>query len=100
MRLKLNVSQIALMEWSDVLYDISTVSIHTYERTPQVVNSGFKTFKSKLLADPQHRCAALSLPRDIMAILPWSQAQAELELPDLVSTAPAARYSQSPPSAP
>lgn len=26
------------MEWSDVAYDLVTVSIHTYERAPQLVS--------------------------------------------------------------
>ena len=29
--------QIALMEWSEVVHDLLTVSIHTYERAPQMV---------------------------------------------------------------
>lgn len=29
--------QIALLEWSDPIYDLVTVSIHTYERAPQLV---------------------------------------------------------------
>ena len=30
--------QIALLEWSDTLNDLLTVSIHTYERAPQMVS--------------------------------------------------------------
>ena len=30
--------QIALLEWSDTLHDLVTVSIHTYERAPQLVD--------------------------------------------------------------
>ena len=29
--------QIALLEWSDAVHDLVTVSIHTYERAPQLV---------------------------------------------------------------
>lgn len=29
--------QIALLEWSDAIHDLVTVSIHTYERAPQLV---------------------------------------------------------------
>lgn len=32
-------SQIALLEWSDSVNDLMTVSIHTYERAPQMVNA-------------------------------------------------------------
>jgi cleavage and polyadenylation specificity factor subunit 1 len=30
-------AKIALMEWSDTVHDLVTVSIHTYERAPQLV---------------------------------------------------------------
>ena len=33
----LKLSQIALLEWSDDLHDLVTVSIHTYERATQLV---------------------------------------------------------------
>lgn len=33
--------QIALMEWSDAVHDLVTVSIHTYERAPQLVREIF-----------------------------------------------------------
>lgn len=29
--------KIALLEWSDAIHDLITVSIHTYERAPQLV---------------------------------------------------------------
>ena len=31
-----NGLQIALLEWSDAIHDLLTVSIHTYERAPQM----------------------------------------------------------------
>jgi cleavage and polyadenylation specificity factor subunit 1 len=30
--------QVALLEWSDAVHDLITVSIHTYERAPQLVS--------------------------------------------------------------
>lgn len=33
--------QIALLEWSDATHDLLTVSIHTYERAPQMASSQF-----------------------------------------------------------
>lgn len=33
------VSQVALLEWSDAVHDLITVSIHTYERAPQLVSN-------------------------------------------------------------
>ena len=37
-------------------------------------------FRSDLRVDPLSRCAALSLPKDAIAILPFYQSQAELDL--------------------
>jgi hypothetical protein len=31
--------QLALLEWSDAIHDLITVSIHTYERAPQLVRN-------------------------------------------------------------
>ena len=33
-----NTPQIALLEWSNSIHDLVTVSIHTYERAPQLVS--------------------------------------------------------------
>ncbi|OBZ78000.1 hypothetical protein A0H81_02689 [Grifola frondosa] len=30
-------AKVALLEWSDVVHDLMTVSIHTYERAPQLM---------------------------------------------------------------
>ena len=37
-------------------------------------------FRSELRVDPLSRCAALSLPKDSLAILPFYQSQAELDI--------------------
>ena len=37
-------------------------------------------FRAELRADPLSRCAALSLPKDTLAILPFYQTQAELDV--------------------
>ncbi|KAI0754932.1 CPSF A subunit region-domain-containing protein [Daedaleopsis nitida] len=73
-------AKIALLEWSDPIHDVITVSIHTYERAPQLMALDSPLFRSELRADPQSRCAALSLPKDAFAILPFYQSQAELDL--------------------
>lgn len=37
-------------------------------------------FRAELRVDPLSRCAALSLPKDSLAILPFYQSQAELDI--------------------
>ncbi|KAJ3894218.1 CPSF A subunit region-domain-containing protein [Lentinula edodes] len=65
-------AKIALLEWSDALHDFTTVSIHTYERAPQCLDIR-PTFRSLLRVDPNSRCAALLLPQDALAVLPFHQ---------------------------
>ncbi|KAK7059173.1 mRNA cleavage and polyadenylation factor subunit [Paramarasmius palmivorus] len=72
-------AKIALLEWSDAVHDLITVSIHTYERAPQLVALDASLYKAELRVDPLSRCAALSLPKDAIAILPFYQSQAELD---------------------
>ncbi|KAJ7135425.1 CPSF A subunit region-domain-containing protein [Mycena crocata] len=73
-------AKIALMEWSDAVHDLVTVSIHTYERAPQLISMDSSSFKAMLRVDPVSRCAALSLPKDGIAILPFYQTQADLDV--------------------
>ncbi|KAF9235610.1 CPSF A subunit region-domain-containing protein [Melanogaster broomeanus] len=73
-------AKIALLEWSDAVHDLVTISIHTYERAPQMAALDSHLFRPDLRADPLSRCAALSLPRDSIAILPFFQTQAELDV--------------------
>ncbi|KAI0646665.1 CPSF A subunit region-domain-containing protein [Trametes meyenii] len=73
-------AKLALLEWSDAIHDVLTVSIHTYERAPQLMALDSSLFRAELRVDPLSRCAALSLPKDALAILPFYQTQAELDL--------------------
>ncbi|KAF5380083.1 hypothetical protein D9615_006209 [Tricholomella constricta] len=75
-------AKIALLEWSTAVHDLVTVSIHTYERAPQLMSLDSLLFRSELRVDPVSRCAALSLPKDAFAILPFYQTQAELDVMD------------------
>ncbi|KAF9460288.1 CPSF A subunit region-domain-containing protein [Collybia nuda] len=75
-------AKIALLEWSTAVHDLVTVSIHTYERAPQLMSLDSPLFRAELRVDPLSRCAALSLPRDAIAILPFYQSQAELDVMD------------------
>ncbi|KAG8863922.1 mRNA cleavage and polyadenylation factor subunit [Serendipita sp. 405] len=79
-------AKLALLEWSDALYDITTVSIHTYERSVYLLNAEFASSRVQLRTDPNNRCAALIFPRDAIALLPWYQTQAEFDLQDSVQT--------------
>ncbi|KAF8719078.1 mRNA cleavage, partial [Rhizoctonia solani] len=92
-------AKIALMEWSDVVYDLVTVSIHTYERSTQVNTNTNPHFRSLLRVDPLYRCAALLLPLGGLALLPFYQTQAELDILDqeqnVTSFAKEAPYSPS-----
>ncbi|KIL64860.1 hypothetical protein M378DRAFT_77599 [Amanita muscaria Koide BX008] len=75
-------AKIALLEWSDAVQDLITVSIHTYERAPQLTALDSPLFRSALRVDPLSRCAALSLPKDAIAILPFIQTQVDLDVMD------------------
>ncbi|KAL0062576.1 mRNA cleavage and polyadenylation factor subunit [Marasmius tenuissimus] len=75
-------AKIALLEWSDAVNDLITVSIHTYERAPQLVALDSSLHRAELRVDPLSRCVALSLPKDSLAILPFYQSQAELDAMD------------------
>ncbi|KEP51741.1 cleavage and polyadenylation specificity factor protein [Rhizoctonia solani 123E] len=92
-------AKIALMEWSEVVYDLMTVSIHTYERATQVITNNNPHFRSLLRVDPLYRCAALLLPLNGLALLPFFQTQAELDIIDqeqnVTSLAKEAPYSPS-----
>ncbi|KAG8792615.1 mRNA cleavage and polyadenylation factor subunit, partial [Serendipita sp. 399] len=77
-------AKLALLEWSDALYDMTTVSIHSYERSVYLLNAEFASSRAQLRTDPNNRCAALVLPRDAIALLPWYQTQAEFDLQESV----------------
>ncbi|KAF9031687.1 hypothetical protein BDZ89DRAFT_948625 [Hymenopellis radicata] len=75
-------AKLALLEWSDETHDLITVSIHTYERAPQVMNADIALFRAQLRVEPHSKCAALSLPKDSIAILPFYQSHADMDVED------------------
>ncbi|KAL0957913.1 hypothetical protein HGRIS_000094 [Hohenbuehelia grisea] len=75
-------AKIALLEWSDSVHDLVTVSIHTYERASQLMSVDSTTFRALLRSESLSRCVALLLPKDSIAILPFNHAQADLEAMD------------------
>jgi cleavage and polyadenylation specificity factor subunit 1 len=48
------LQQIALLEWSESVHDLITVSIHTYERAPQLVSEG--SCGQRQSTDVDNRC--------------------------------------------
>lgn len=79
-------AKMALMQWSDAVADLISISIHTYERAPQVSEGVSPHFLQCLQVDPESRCAALLLPQDALAILPFYNDTAE-ELDELLARA-------------
>ncbi|KAK4687316.1 cleavage and polyadenylation specificity factor subunit 1, partial [Tremellales sp. Uapishka_1] len=73
-------AKMALLEWSRG--DISTVSLHTYERCPQMTTGDLQGYTPMLRTDPLSRIAVLTLPEDSMAVLPVLQEQSELDNAD------------------
>ncbi len=75
-------AKLALLEWNDATDDLETVSIHTYERAPQLLNGTPHLFQPILNVDPLSRCAALLLPHDALAILPFYRDEADFDFGD------------------
>lgn len=67
----------ALLEWSRG--DVTTVSLHTYERCLQMSMGDLANYSPMLRTDPLSRIAVLTLPEDALAILPLLQEQTELD---------------------
>ncbi|KZV86543.1 hypothetical protein EXIGLDRAFT_712088 [Exidia glandulosa HHB12029] len=64
-------AKIALLEWSEPVHDLNTVSIHSYERAPQLMSFDLTRALHELRVDPDSRCAVLTLPQDALAVLPF-----------------------------
>ncbi|TFK16893.1 hypothetical protein FA15DRAFT_650709 [Coprinopsis marcescibilis] len=71
-------AKVALLEWSDAAHDLVPVSIHTYERAPQLLAPAAPLFVPALRVEPNSRCVGLSLPNHSVAILPFVVGGAEL----------------------
>jgi cleavage and polyadenylation specificity factor subunit 1 len=67
----------ALLEWSRG--DITTVSLHTYERCPQMIAGDLQNYVPLLRSDPLSRIALLTLPEDSLAVLPLLQEQSDYD---------------------
>ncbi|CEH12504.1 mRNA cleavage and polyadenylation factor II complex, subunit CFT1 (CPSF subunit) [Ceraceosorus bombacis] len=71
-------AKMALMEWDDEAMDLVTVSIHTYQRAPQMINGSPPHFQNFLRTDPVSRCAVMLLPQSSIAVLPFYQDSVDL----------------------
>jgi len=63
------------------LYVLSNDTIHISHQIQQLALDS-PLFRAELRVDPLSRCAALSLPKHALAIVPFSQTQAELDAMD------------------
>ncbi|PWN49464.1 hypothetical protein IE53DRAFT_142664 [Violaceomyces palustris] len=76
-------AKMSLLEWSEERSDFETVSIHTYERSPQLISGLPPLFIPRLTVDQGYRCAALLLPQDAIAILPFVQDASEMDFSEM-----------------
>ncbi|KAJ9112295.1 hypothetical protein QFC19_000714 [Naganishia cerealis] len=69
--------QLSILEWSGG--EVSTVSLHTFERAPQVLYANPEDVVPLLRTDPQSKMIVQLLPEDSLAIIPLVQDMEELE---------------------
>ncbi|EGF98089.1 uncharacterized protein MELLADRAFT_96156 [Melampsora larici-populina 98AG31] len=77
-------AKITLLEWSHQQSDLVPISLHTFEKLPQITQGDFPTIFDQLETDPQSRCAILKLPQSTIAVLPFFQ-ENNLDLETLFS---------------
>ncbi|PGG98566.1 hypothetical protein AJ79_08819 [Helicocarpus griseus UAMH5409] len=81
-------AKLSLIEWDPEKHQISTTSIHYYERddvhiSPWIPN--LATCPSHLIVDPSSRCAVLNFGKKNLAILPFHQMGDDLVMDDFDS---------------
>ncbi|KAJ9120594.1 hypothetical protein QFC22_002523 [Naganishia vaughanmartiniae] len=70
-------AKLSILEWSGG--EVSTVSLHTFERASQVLYANPEDFLPLLCTDPQDKMIVQLLPEDSLAIIPLVQDMEELE---------------------
>ncbi|KAJ9114950.1 hypothetical protein QFC20_001325 [Naganishia adeliensis] len=70
-------TRLAILEWTHG--EISTVSLHTFERAPQVLYANPEDFVSILRTDPGNKLIVNLLPNDALAMIPLVQDIEEFE---------------------
>lgn len=73
-------AKMTLLEWSNSAADLVPVSLHTFEKLPQITQGHLpRDFQAQLEVDPLSRCAVLLLPQATLAVLPFFQDQLDLD---------------------
>ncbi|MBW0461452.1 hypothetical protein O181_001167 [Austropuccinia psidii MF-1] len=73
-------AKITLMEWSPLLADLETISLHTFEKLPQITQRNLPLDHHALLeTEPLSRCAVLLLPQGALVVLPLFQDHLDLD---------------------
>ncbi|GAA5965654.1 hypothetical protein JCM3765_000915 [Sporobolomyces pararoseus] len=72
-------AKMSLMEWDEQLFDLISISLHTFEKLPQLVAG-----QTLLAHDPNSRMTVLHLPTNsggdgTLAVLPWFTEELDLE---------------------
>ncbi|KAK3984881.1 protein cft1 [Cladorrhinum sp. PSN332] len=78
-------ARLSLVEWDSERYGLSTVSIHYYEQDELQGGpwaSPLSNYVNFLAADPGSRCAALKFGARNLAILPFKQADEDIDMAD------------------
>jgi len=68
-------AKMTLLEWSNSVADLVPISLHTFEKLPQITQGDLpRDFQAQLEIDPLSRCAVLLLPQapSRLAVLPGS----------------------------
>ncbi|OAV95953.1 hypothetical protein PTTG_04786 [Puccinia triticina 1-1 BBBD Race 1] len=73
-------AKMTLLEWSNPAADLVPISLHTFEKLPQITQGDLpRDFQAQLEADPLSRCAVLLMPQATLAVLPFFQDQLDLD---------------------
>ncbi|KAK4229706.1 protein cft1 [Podospora fimiseda] len=78
-------ARLSLVEWDSERYGLSTVSVHYYEQDDLQGGpfaSPLNYYANFLAADPGSRCAALKFGARNLAILPFKQADEDIDMAD------------------
>ncbi|KAI8444634.1 CPSF A subunit region-domain-containing protein [Phakopsora pachyrhizi] len=72
--------KMTLMEWSSEVADLVPISLHTFEKLPQLTQGDLpRDYHAELETDPLSRCAVLVLPQSTLAVLPFFQDHLDLD---------------------